>query len=89
MGKTKRSELDVYRCRQCSRTYNLYSGTALQRRYFTPNQTILLLQGLHQGKTITQLTETLQINRNTISAVKRQLQAHHAFPQTLAEPDIG
>ena len=40
--KTKKSDLDVYRCKVCRGIYNLYSGTVFEGRYFTPEQTVLV-----------------------------------------------
>ncbi len=48
--KMKRSDLEVYRCKECRGIYNLYSGTVFEGRYITPEQTILFLREVLQGK---------------------------------------
>lgn len=48
--KTKRSDLDVYRCRDCKGSYNLYSGTVFEGRHFTPERAVLFIREVLQGK---------------------------------------
>ncbi|MBM3153232.1 MAG: transposase [Chloroflexi bacterium] len=59
--KTKRSDLDVYRCKKCRGIYTLYSGTAFEGRYFTPEQTILFLREALQGKSSAKLAREMKI----------------------------
>lgn len=82
--KTKQSELDVYRCEVCQGVYNLYSGTIFEGRYFRPEQTVLFVRGVCQGKSTAQLARELAISRTTVTEVRRQLQANaeQAQPQT-------
>ena len=72
--KTKRSNLDVYRCRGCGGIYNLYSGTVFQGRHFTPEQTVLFLREVLQGKPTAKLARELKISRTTALAIRHQLQ---------------
>lgn len=82
--KTKVSDLDVYRCRVCHGIYNLYSKTVFEGRSFTPEQTVLFIQGVCQGKPTAKLARELGLSRTTATAVRRDLQAHaeQAQPQT-------
>ena len=63
--KTKKSDLDVYRCKVCRGIYNLYSGTVFEGRYFTPEQTVLFLREVLQGKSSAKLARELKISRTT------------------------
>jgi hypothetical protein len=74
--KTKRSDLDVYRCRLCKGIYNLYSGTVFEGRYFTPEQTVLFIRGVCQRKPTAQLARELSLSRTTATEVRHQLQAN-------------
>jgi transposase-like protein len=74
--KTKRSQLDVYRCQACKGIYNLYSGTVFEGRYFRPEQTVLFIRGVCQGKSTAQLARELVISRTTAIQVRHQLQAN-------------
>jgi len=74
--QTKRSELDVYRCQECKGIYNLYSGTVFEGRYFRPEQTVLFIRGVCQGKPTAKLARELGISRPTATAVRHQLQAN-------------
>lgn len=82
--KTKRSDLDVYRCQDCQGIYNLYSGTVFEGRYFTPEETVLFIRGVCQGQSSAQLARELSISRTTATEVRKDLQANaqQAQPDT-------
>jgi hypothetical protein len=80
--KTKQSDLDVYRCRNCRGVYNLYSGTVFEGRYFTPEQTILFIREVVQGKSTAKLARELKISRTTALEVRHLLQANAERQQT-------
>ena len=83
--RTKRSDLDVYRCKVCRGIYNLYSGTVFEGKHFTPEQTVLFLREVLQGKSSAKLARELKISRTTALAIRHQLQANAEDEQT-AEP---
>lgn len=74
--QTKRSKLDVYRCQECCGIYNLYSATVFEGRYFRPEQTVLFIRGVCQGKPTAKLARELRISRTTATEVRHQLQAN-------------
>ncbi len=74
--QTKRSQLPVYRCKACGGIYNVYSGTVFEGSEFLPEQTVLLLQGVLQGKPTAQLARELGISRITVNEVRHKLQAN-------------
>ena len=74
--QTKRSKLDVYRCQECKGIYNLYSNTVFEGRYFRPEQTVLFIRGVCQGKPTAKLARELSISRTTATAVRHKLQAN-------------
>lgn len=80
--KTKRSDLDVYRCKICRGIYNLYSGTVFEGRYFTPEQTVLLIREVVQGKSSSKLARELKISRTTALEMRHLLQANAEHEQT-------
>jgi transposase-like protein len=83
--KTKKSDLDVYRCKVCRGIYNLYSGTVFEGRYFTPEQTVLFIREVLQGKSSAKLARELKISRTTATEVRHLLQANAEREQT-SEP---
>jgi transposase-like protein len=83
--KTKQSGLVVYRCKVCRGIYNLYSGTAFEGRRFTPEQTILFIREVVQGKSTAKLSRELGISRTTGLAVRHLLQAN-AEKEQATEP---
>ncbi len=74
--RTKRSEIDVCRCKDCAGIYNLYSGTVFEGRYFRPEQTVLFLRSVCQGKPTAKIARELGISRTTATEVRHQLQAN-------------
>jgi len=80
--KTKKSDLNVCRCKVCRGIYNLYSGTVIEGRYFTPEQTVLFLRGVLQGKSSAQQARELKISRTTATEVRHLLQANAEREQT-------
>ena len=83
--KTKKSDLDVYRCKVCRGIYNLYSGTVFEGRYFTPEQTVLFIREVLQGKSSAKIARELKISRTTATEVRHLLQANAEREQT-SEP---
>ena len=79
--RTKRSDLDVYRCKVCQGIYNVYSETVFEGRHFHPEQTVLFLRGVCQGKSSAKLARELGISRTTITAVRHAVQSNAAQEQ--------
>ncbi len=72
--RTKRSQLDVYRCMACGRTYNLYTGTPFEGKHLRPEQVTALLDGLAEGKSNPKLAGELGLNRTTVYYLRRELE---------------
>lgn len=73
---TKRSQLVVYRCRQCHHTYNLYTGTVFQQCHLTPMQAVLLTRGVLKGEPATVLAVELGLNYQVVLRLRHKLQAN-------------
>jgi len=89
--QTQRSELDVYRCQECKGIYNVYSNTVFEGRYFRPEQTVLFIRGVCQGKPTAQLARELSISRTTATEVRHQLQGNAEREQSetaLADEEV-
>lgn len=71
---TETSLLDVYRCQQCDKTYNLYSGTVFEKKHLRPSQVVLLLRGVCKGESSAGLAEELGVSRTTVHELRKQLQ---------------
>ncbi len=87
--RTKSSELEVYRCKGCQGIYNLYSGTVFEARHFRPEQVVLFIRGVGQGKATAQLARELRMSRTTATEVRHLLQANaeRAQPQSKLDDD--
>jgi transposase-like protein len=74
--QTRRSQLTVYRCRNCDAAYNLYSGTALGQHHVTPRQVVLLLRGICKGEPTSELAMELGLSYKTVLELRHTLQAN-------------
>ena len=79
--ETKRSRLEVWRCKRCAQTYTLYSGTVFAGRHLPPPQVVLLLRGVVQGTSSAQLARELELSRTTVHEIRHQLHANAALLQ--------
>ncbi|WP_448337658.1 transposase [Chloroflexus aurantiacus] len=82
--RTRRSRVTVYRCRQCHRVYNVYTGTIVQGQQLRPAQVILLVRGICNGEPSTVLATEVGISRTTVHTLRRAMQhnAQHRQPDT-------
>ena len=69
------SGLTVYRCNRCDGIYHLYSGTLFAESQLTPEQVVLLLQGILQGKPSAQLGRELGLTEKTVHKWRQRVQA--------------
>ena len=72
--RTKKSQLNVYRCNRCQKTFNLYSGTVFQQRHLTPQQVVLFMRGVLKGEPTTVLSSELELNYQTVLNLRHELQ---------------
>jgi transposase-like protein len=73
--KHKRGLVD-YRCHNCQRTYNLYTGTLFVGSNLTPRRVVLLIRGICKGDPTTVLAEELALSRQCIHRWRKRLQAN-------------
>ena len=70
-----------YRCRQCDKTYNVYSGTVFEGRRLTVEQVVLLVRGVVKGEQAQILANEIGICRQTVQAIRQQMQANSLLIQ--------
>ncbi len=71
---TRKSELKVYRCKNCQSIYNLYTGTVFEQRQLRPQQAVLLMRGVLKGEPSDVLARELELNYVTVLQLRRKLQ---------------
>jgi transposase-like protein len=81
---TRKSQLTVYRCRECRGIYNLYSGTIFEARHLRPAQVVLLVRGVLKGESAATLARELGMSRTTITELRHLIQHNAAYLQTEA-----
>lgn len=69
------SGLPVYRCLKCQGVYHVYSRTVFEGCHLPPQQVILLLQGILQGKSSKQLARELKLTEVTVLKWRHRVQA--------------
>ena len=69
------SGLAVYRCLNCDGIYHLYSGTLFAESQLTPEQVVLLLQGVLQGKPSAQIGREIGLTDKTVRKWRHRVQA--------------
>ena len=79
--RTRTSELEVYRCKQCDRIYNLYTGTVFQGSQWTPMQVVLLMRGICKGETTKALAAELHLSYKTVLDMRHKVQANAELEQ--------
>jgi len=79
---TRKSQLTVYRCRECGGIYNLYSGTIFEARQLRPAQVVLLVRGVLKGESAASLARELGMSRTTITELRHLIQQNAAHLQT-------
>jgi transposase-like protein len=79
---TRRSQLTVYRCRECHGIYNLYSGTIFAARQLRPAQVVLLVRGVLKGESAATLARELGMSRTTLTELRHLVQQNAADLQT-------
>ena len=83
-----------YRCRDCHRVFNAFTGTALQKTSRSPAALVLILRGIAQGATTARLARELDCDRMKLLQLRHKLQEHATagldpavLPDAVAEAD--
>lgn len=79
---TRKSELKVYRCKDCQSIYNLYTRTIFQQRQIRPQQAVLLIRGVLKGEPSDVLARELALNYVTVLQLRRKIQDHAKLLQS-------
>jgi transposase-like protein len=83
------SGIPVYRCGRCDGIYHLYSGTVFAGCHLPPQQVVLLLEGVLQGKSSKQMARELGLTEKTVLKWRHRLQARaEALQPQTPLPDV-
>jgi transposase-like protein len=92
--RTHKQGLVDYRCHNCQRTYNLYTGTLFAGSNLEPRRVVLLVRGVCKGDPATVLAAELSLSRQSVYRWRKRLQANasamlspHALPDAETETD--
>ena len=65
-----------YRCRDCRRVFNAFTGTALQKTGRRPSELVLILRGIAQGAPTARMARELGRDRMKLLALRHRLRAN-------------
>ncbi len=65
-----------YRCRDCRRVFNAFTGTALHKTSRSPAALVLILRGVAQGVSTARLARELECDRMKLLQLRHKLQEH-------------
>ena len=67
-----------YRCKDCRRVFNLFTGTAWQGTHRTPARILLILRGFAKGTPTAELARELKASRPHLLDLRHEVQARAA-----------
>lgn len=70
------TEVEDYRCRQCDKTYNVFSSTVFEGRRLKPEQAVMLVRGIVKGEQAQILANEVGVCRQTVQALRTEIQAN-------------
>ena len=93
LGVHRRNRAPVldYRCRDCRRVFNAFTGTTLQKTNRRPSTLILILRGIAQGVSTARLARELNCDRMKLLELRHKLQDHalaRVDPTPLSDPIV-
>ena len=65
-----------YRCRDCRRVFNAFTGTALQKTSRSPAELVLILRGIAQSAPTARMARELGRDRMKLLQLRHRLQEH-------------
>jgi transposase-like protein len=71
-----RAPIVDYRCGNCGRVFNIFTGTAFQGTRRRPKELVLILRGVSQGQSTAQLARELHVGRPRLLELRHRLQHH-------------
>ncbi|TAK33314.1 MAG: hypothetical protein EPO40_00570 [Myxococcaceae bacterium] len=80
-----------YRCRECGKVFNLYTGTALQGVRHRPSRLVMILRGFCQGVPTLHLANELRVSRRHLLDRRDHVQGlalEHFSPSPLEDPVV-
>ena len=83
--RTRKRGLVDYRCQECQRTYNLYTGTIFAGSNLEPRRAVLLLRGVCKGEPSSTLAEELGLSRQCVHRWRQRIQ-RNAYALLSDEP---
>ncbi|MEP7288965.1 MAG: hypothetical protein ABI947_24695 [Chloroflexota bacterium] len=78
---TKSSQVPDYRCRECDKTYNVYSRTVFEGCRLKAEQVVLLVRGVVKGEQAQILANEVGVCRQTVQAIRQQMQTNARLMQ--------
>jgi transposase-like protein len=81
----KRAPIVKYRCRECGRVFNIFTGTDLSGSHYNCSQIVLILRGFLQGQTTQHIAEELGLDYGTLLRWRHRIQ-RRGFAHLITTP---
>jgi len=81
--RKNREPLLDYRCKNCHKTYNLFSKTDFEKTHLSLTQIVLLIRGVCKGDTANTIAKEIGVSRQTVQRLRQKIQrrAYEFLPQ--------
>ena len=86
----QRTPILDYRCKECGRCFNIFTGTALQGTKHDTVRLVQILRGIAQGVSTAQLARELSVSRSHLLELRHKIQgfAEAALPPVPLPDDV-
>ncbi len=86
-----RAPICDYRCRECGRVFNLFSGTLFRGSHYSCSTWVLLIKGIVQGTPTEHLAKETKVSFKNLLRWRHRLQSfiERVFPPLSAAPGPG
>lgn len=81
----RRAPVLQYRCRDCGRFFNVFTGTVFQKSHYPCSKIVLILRGIAKGESTAGLSRELKIDRANLLYLRHELQ-ENALRNRSSEP---
>lgn len=86
----QRSPVLTYQCKSCNKFYNIFSNTVFQGTHYVCSVIVMIIRGVSQGVSTSQLSQELDIDYSNLLKLRHQMQenAYENLPTDPIEDEV-
>ena len=73
---SRRAPILQYRCGDCGRFFNVFTGTVFQQRHYPCSKIVMILRGIAKGESTAGLSRELKVDRANLLYLRHELQGN-------------